>query len=199
MIAEDVDGMEFADPWRQKPHPENRRVPAHGTKRREISSRKMRGMVKRSLCAGRRIHRSECGRKNRPARFEMTAWRRASATANFRSGLTSHAEPFEYPPRMRIRMQLEWQEWQSPMRFSFACSLKILGLQMSLLQDEAIVFSMSPPSDRSRVGEACSGDGEERGRSAKPESRRFDSRTPIVRTHTMSRLRLVQSAKTTIV
>jgi hypothetical protein len=70
---------------------------------------------------------------------------------------------------------------------------------MGLLQDEAIVFSMSPPSDRSRVGEACSGDDEERGRSAKPESRRFDSRTPIVRTHTMSRLRLVQSAKTTIV
>jgi hypothetical protein len=34
-----------------------------------------------SLCAGRRIRRSECGRKNRPAPFEMTGWRRGCATA----------------------------------------------------------------------------------------------------------------------
>src|SRR5229473_3021164 len=39
---------------------------------REISSRQIRGMVQRFLCAGRRIRRSECGRKSRPAPFEMT-------------------------------------------------------------------------------------------------------------------------------
>src|SRR5260370_2534124 len=32
----------------------------------------MRGMVQRSHCAGGRIRKSECGRKNRPDRCEMT-------------------------------------------------------------------------------------------------------------------------------
>ena len=32
-------------------------------------------MAQRSLCAGRRFRRSESGRKNRPAPFEMTGWR----------------------------------------------------------------------------------------------------------------------------
>ena len=43
-----------------------------GQRRREISSRKGRGMEKRSHCAGRPFRRSEAGRKSRPAPFEMT-------------------------------------------------------------------------------------------------------------------------------
>jgi len=111
----------------------------------------------------------------------------------------SHAEPFEYPPRMPIRMQLEWQEQQSPMRFSFACSLKILGLETGLWV-EAIVFSLSPPSDRSRVGEACSGDGEERGRSAK--RRNHDGSIHELAAFVLTlgaNFNVVQSAKTRIV
>jgi hypothetical protein len=125
MIAEDVDGIEFAE---------------HRYKNRTL---KTAGCGTQGRCPGlRRGH------------------------ANFRSGLMSQARPSECPPTARSRTQLEWLERQSPLRFSFACSLKILGLETGLWV-EAIVFSLSPPSDRSRVGEACSGDGEERGRSAK--------------------------------
>jgi hypothetical protein len=46
--------------------------------------------------------------------------------------------------------------------------LKILGPETGLWV-EAIVFSLSPPSVRSPGDEACSGNGEERGRGAKQQ------------------------------
>jgi hypothetical protein len=111
----------------------------------------------------------------------------------------SQARPSECPPTARSRTQLEWLERQSPLRFSFACSLKILGLETGLWV-EAIVFSLSPPSDRSRVGEACSGDGEERGRSAK--RRNHDGsihELPAFVLTLGANFNVVQSAKTRIV
>jgi hypothetical protein len=71
---------------------------------------------------------------------------------------------------------------------------------MGLLQDEAIVFSMSPPSDRSRVGEACSGDGEERGRSAeRPNQDGSIHELPAFVPTIGANFDVVQSTKTTIV
>src|SRR6266403_327063 len=72
-----------------------------------------------------------------------------------RCGRMTDAGPSERPPTVRGRRPLGWQ---SLPRFSFACSLKILVLDLDL-QDKAIVFSPFPPSDRSRGSDACTRDG----------------------------------------
>src|SRR6266851_679542 len=54
----------------------------------------MRGGREISLCAGRRIRRSECGRKSRPASFEMTGWRVGEAKRPLSEGRDWPA-PFE--------------------------------------------------------------------------------------------------------
>ncbi|SRR6266550_3183207 len=78
-----------------------------------------------------------------------------SAGHCLRCGLMSDAGPSECPPTVRGRRLLGCQ---SLPRFSFVCSLKILAPEMDL-QDKAIGFSSSPPSDRSCGSEACSRDG----------------------------------------
>ncbi len=72
-----------------------------------------------------------------------------------RCGLMSDAGPSECPPTVRGRRLLGCKSLR---RFSFACSLKILVLEMDL-RDRAIGFSSSPPSDRSCGSEDCSRDG----------------------------------------
>ena len=81
-----------------------------------------------------------------------------------RSGLMWHAGPPERLPIVQSRRPIEWLEWQSPRRFSFVCRWQILWSEMNS-QGKAIVFSLSPPSDRSRRYKPCSGDDKERGRS----------------------------------
>src|SRR5260370_1102411 len=49
--------------WQGEGKKRNQKLESRQLKRGEIS-----------LCAGRRIRRSECGRKSRPAPFEMTVW-----------------------------------------------------------------------------------------------------------------------------
>src|SRR5882762_7474931 len=78
-----------------------------------------------------------------------------SAGHCLRCGLMSDAGPSECPPTVRGRRLLGCQ---SLPRFSFVCSLKILAPGIDL-QDKAIGFSSSPPSDRSCGSEACSRDG----------------------------------------
>lgn len=72
-----------------------------------------------------------------------------------RCGLMTDAAPSERPATVRGRRPLGWQ---SLPRFSFVCSSKILVSGLDL-QDEAIVFSSFPPSDRSRGSKACPRDG----------------------------------------
>ncbi len=67
----------------------------------------------------------------------------------------SQARPSECPPTVRDRKPLGWQ---SPPRFSFVCSSKILVPDLDF-QNKAIVFSSFPPSDRSRRSETCPRDG----------------------------------------
>jgi hypothetical protein len=78
-----------------------------------------------------------------------------SAGHCLRCGLMSDAGPSECPPTVRGHRLLGCQ---SLSRFSFVCSLKILVRETDL-QDKAIGFSSSPPSDRSCGSEACSRDG----------------------------------------
>jgi hypothetical protein len=58
------------------------------------------------------------------------------------------------------------------------CGLQIPGSEIDS-QDKVIVFSLSPPNDRSRRGKPCSGDSKERGRSTEQRPG-FDSRTDRV-------------------
>src|SRR5438445_3489596 len=63
--------------WRKKDYGQLRAAGPRGPtlQKQDKTARRIRGYTKRreiSLCTGRRIRRSECGRKSRPATFEMT-------------------------------------------------------------------------------------------------------------------------------